>query len=201
MLTGSRESSYTLEQSLSPDDQAMFALFLQYPEIDFADYDANSDEVDGPGPAENNHDVAISADEDSTLIADHESMSTNPNLASISAAHSGVQQYSTGDTWSSLQKHLEVSNLPANTIVYFRALATTLQNLGSEMTATVRPGKASGIAHLGQWLINSVTYSASQAELQAMKATSLSTLVAFNTQPTTSYVHSTLQQRARLITT
>lgn len=200
MLTASGDSCYTLEQSLSPDDQATFALFLQYPEIDFASYEIHSDDENGSGPAGTLPDDS-SQSEESTLIAEHEGRSPPFSLASILEHSITPHLRTTEQIWQSLQSLLDSFNLPARTITYFKSLAQTIQNLAAEIIATVRPRKESDIPHLGAWLIKSIKYSAEQADLQANKVESMKSLVAFNTSPPSKFIHSTLQQRARLTTT
>lgn len=211
MATHSRHSIYSLTDSLSPTDQELFLLFLQYPEIDF---DSNgsastSDEQKpeavpeavpdvGSSPSSNGPAAASSG---STLI-DY----TDTGFAWRAAPVKTTQAIpifpditATSD-WNDFVQLVQHSDLPEECLRYYTSLGQSIVHIGAQLNATAKAHQSSNLLQVATALFENATYSCRQTAAQVEKIASLKTLVAFNTNPTGPYIWTAYMQRMKLIT-
>lgn len=205
MTTSSRTSVYELDDSLSPTDQELFSLFLQYPEIDFDSPQTTSsyDNQDLVRSNEYIHPIATIAERDpsvSTLIetSGSYSISTTP-VRHPNHQHDRANDTVTG-TWDNFVHLMQQSNLPKECVQYYTLMGRAIVNIGSELFAKARPKRPSSVISVGGRLLKNVTYSMGQAAAQVNKLAYLKTLIAFNVTPAGPCVWTTYMERAKLIT-
>ena len=179
--------TYGVDDSLSPSDQEMFSLFLQYPEIDF-------DKTDDDAQPVINTDLPEGTDIESSPTSTVVEQGSNANtlvgcqdcLPILATSIRDADPVSTTE-WASLVHLMQQSKLPPECLRYYTLLGQRIISVGVALFGTAPTGRPATAVPATSWLLKCVEYSCRQAEAQVNGVAYLRSLVAFNVKPIGSY--------------